>query len=81
MKMALLSHTGILSLLALGALASPMDKYQGRFEKQSDLHFIWITVCLDALQKYSKWVEKFGNGGLRSQRNTDISSYIFVPHR
>jgi len=35
----------------------------------------------DSLEKYSRWMEKYGNGGERSQRQTDLTNLIFVPHR
>ena len=40
-----------------------------------------LDMYQDAVDKYAKWIKKYGSQ--RSQRNTnlDLSSLIFVPHR
>ena len=49
---------------------------------QATVHSVLgLDMYQDAVDKYAKWIKKYGSQ--RSQRNTniDLSSLIFVPHR
>ena len=49
---------------------------------QATVHsVVGLDMYQDAVDKYAKWIKKYGSQ--RSQRNTniDLSSLIFVPHR
>ena len=56
-------------LLCLAVLQATVQNVSGR------------DMYQDAVDKYAKWIKKYGSQ--RSQRNTniDLSNLIFVPHR